>query len=445
MDEQRNLFCFQSSIDCCFFFLDEGLENSVVGGSNTSDRVPAFGAIEASKLSAPAACGCLVISLSHIIEGPLGLGGLVNPRVQESERRIASVESLLVEKRNNRGESWGRGGCSTNSDNASSLVDLESFVTKSRDIRSASARSIVSACLWKWNSRTEVGFNVGGLLRSGSKDVRESSSRFEQYDCHFGSRVTSDKGGCANRGDIGACGGERWVETAVAGGEIKLAGSRTTSSGVATGKDNADTTGSENLEVSAQTIAVRDGGIVSLLSVADGMDERGLSFVLDLGGPFQEIVPKVEVRHRVEPSSNVGDDTDDILDVKACFKTRVGGVVGTDDVGDGSVGGVGNELLIEILEVLRGEIFGLEFGDSTSILWVRVRDSVGDVVTCANDGRGDGSLGEDGSLVRVLRMVRDFGMLVEVGEADEAGHEINLGGEVRGEAVWTESGIKGSA
>jgi len=56
-------------------------------------------------LSATAASGCLVISLSYIIEGSLGLGGLVNPRVQESERRIASVESLLVEKRNDRRES----------------------------------------------------------------------------------------------------------------------------------------------------------------------------------------------------------------------------------------------------------------------------------------------------------------------------------------------------
>jgi len=139
------------------FFLHEGGENGVVGGSNTSDGIVSLGAEESRFLSDFAASSVDVVSIGDIEEG-VGVGGsgLINEGVQESKGGVSIVESDVVEEREDGREGRSRGGGSSDRDNTSILNDLEENISKSRSVRSGASGSVVRARLGQFDSGVQI-------------------------------------------------------------------------------------------------------------------------------------------------------------------------------------------------------------------------------------------------------------------------------------------------
>jgi len=348
----------------------------VVGGSNTSRGIPAGCSLETSLFTSGAAASNDVVSLNDIEEGALGVGGgLIEPGVQETEGGLVGVQSLFIQQRDDASEGGGRGRSSTNGFDTSVLNDLEVDVTESAGVGGSTVGSVERARGRQFNTGVEVGIDCGllrGLVGQGEL-LRESTSGFETdlgtHDSLFGSSVSADETGGSDGSDVRAGGRERGIKSAFARSFTKTI-SFTTGSRITAGKDDTDSSSTSFLELGVQAFAVRIRRVIALRTVADGVNPRGAGLVRDLGRPNEEVVPESVALEGVEPGRDVGDNTHDVLNVKAGFISGVSGDVGSDHFRDVLVRGIGDKLFPEALEVSNGVVFGLELGDSSHIVGI---------------------------------------------------------------------------
>ena len=86
---------------------------------------------------------------------------------------------------------------------------------------------------------------------------------------------------------------------------------------VSTGKDDGDSTSSELLHLSLKAVLVRGTSLVLLLlSVRDGVHERGVGIIVEDGDPRSQIGPKLKRALRVKVGRGSRVHSHNVLDVK---------------------------------------------------------------------------------------------------------------------------------
>jgi hypothetical protein len=315
---------------------------------------------------------------------------------------------------------------------------LEVNVTKSRGIRGGTASGVESASLRHLDTRFKVSGNGRGLEGSSGKVLRESSSRLEGLDGSLRARVSRKETSGSNGGHIRASGRERGVEGAVAALILESSNNFTSSSAVTAGKDDRQSTGTELLEFSVEASSVGVRRIVSLGSIGNRVDERGVGLIVELSSPGHQIIPEVEALQGVEVGGNVGCNSHNVLNIETGLNSGAGGDVLSHNFGDGLEGGEGNIGIPELLEVRWRVVLSLELSNGVQVVGVGSNEGAGDVVTGTDNGGGDIE-------ASIRGRVNSQGGLIHLGKANGSGHNVHNISNGSGQRVGADGGIEGAS
>jgi len=190
------------------------VEDSEVGGSNTGNGIPSSSTLESS---VGTTCFDDVVSDGDIEESVgVSSGGLVNPRVQESQGRLSSVQTDIVQEGEDSGESGGRSGSSSDSGNTSVDDDLEVNITESSTIRGGSVGFVVRASSGESGVGGKVSADSARLVRGLRVIDEETSSRSESLDGSLRAGVSGQEASSSNGGDVRAGARVRGVQNSLA-------------------------------------------------------------------------------------------------------------------------------------------------------------------------------------------------------------------------------------
>jgi len=192
------------------------------------------------------------------------------------------------------------------------------------------------------------------------------------------------------------------------------------------------------LEFGVESGTIGVGGIVSLRTVADRVNERGIGLVVELSSPGHQIIPEVEVLQRVEVGGDVRGNSHNVFNIKACLNSGAGWVVLSNDLSNRHEGGEGDISVPELLQVSRRIILGLEFGHGVHVSRVGSDEGAGDVVSGTDDGGGDVLSGVGAG----VDLDHGHG---QIWESDCSGHKVDEIGDVGGQRVRSDGGVNGES